>query len=421
VGVVALALGGCGAKTGLKVPDAEPENMLDAGVDAGPDAGPDADIPCFEVPFDGGPVEVSLQTEAVLGRADVTFLIDTTASMQDEIDRIRSQLRDRLAPAISEAIPDSQLAVATFADFPIDPYGDSGQDLPFRLMLPSSPDVTRVQAAVNSIELGDGRDEPESQVEALYHLATGTGHGEFIEPSAGCPSGGIGYACFRTDALPVVLLFTDAPFHNGPGGGHPYGSGIRPPPHDYSDALNELQAIEAHVIGFASGSGDGERDMRVLARDTRAFDESGDPLVFDIGRRGERLGTDVVSAIQTFADTVVFDVDAIAVDPEPGDDVDVTNFIQSIEPLSAQPMEQVESIDREAGIFRGVRAGTLLDFQLVIRNDAVVPGTEPKAFDVQIVFRGDDRALLGRRLVQIVIPAEDGDGCEALGEGDAGR
>jgi hypothetical protein len=307
------------------------------------------------------------------------------------------------------------LAVATFADFPVEPYGARGDDRPFVLMLPSSSDLTRAQAAVNAITLGDGRDEPESQVEALYQLSTGEGFPGFVEPSAGCPMGGIGYPCFRPDALPVVLLFTDAPFHNGPTGRHRYGSALSdPPPHDYEDALAALRSIDARVIGFSSGGSEAARDLRAVAEDTSAFDASGRPLVFDIGRMGERLGTRVVDAIRTFADNVIFDVDAIVVDRDPRDGVDATRFVEAVEPVSGSPADRVGSIDREEGIFRDVRAGALLTFQLRIRNDAVVPGSEPQAFRLEIVFRGDRRTVLGREVVTIVIPAEDGAGCDDI-------
>jgi hypothetical protein len=204
---------GCGARTGLPVPDLGP----DAGVDMGMDMGMDAEVPCLEIPFDGGIVEVELETEARVGRADVVFLIDRTLSMSAEIDRIRDRLRDRIAPAIREAIPDSQVAVASFADFPIADYGTSEDgDTPFTLHSSSSAAIESAQGAVDSIRLSNGLDRRESQVEALYQVATGAGIGSFVQPSVGCPSGGIGYACMRTDALPVIMLFTDAQFHQDP-------------------------------------------------------------------------------------------------------------------------------------------------------------------------------------------------------------
>lgn len=397
---LAVLVVGCGAKTGVDVPDA----TLDGG--------PDADIPCIELLPDGGPIDLPLSTEAQVGQADVLFLIDTTASMQDEIDQIRDTLRDQLAPAIESELQDTRIGVATFADFPIDPYGDSeAGDVPFQLLLPMTDDLSRVQAAVQSIALGNGRDEPESQVEALYQVATGEGLGSFVPTSFGCPSGGFGYPCFRDDAIPVVLLFSDAPFHNGPTGTNAY-EDILPTPHTYEEARDELGANEVVVMGFDSGDGGAEADMEDLARDTNALDASGNPLVFDIGRRGERLGTGVIDAISLFADAVVFDIDAILLDPDPGDGVDVTAFVEAIVPLSASPPDGVAEIDREAGVFRGVVSGTTVVFQLRIRNDAVVPGPRAQRFRLEIVFRGDGRTRLDRRIIEIVIPGTDGSGCE---------
>ena len=407
-------LSACGAKTGLYTPDAETNASLDAGVDAAVDAGdagPDADIPCVEVPLDGGPVNVDLAVEAEIGRADVVFLIDTTASMGDEIMRIRERLRDRLAPAIEEAVPDSQIAVAHFRDFPITPYGNSAEDVPFKMVLPATDDVAQVQAAVNSLELGDGRDAPESHVEALFQLATGVG-GPFVDPNTGCPGGGIGYACARRDALPVVLLFTDAEMHNGPGGANAYDSPLLAEAAVYGQAVDALNSIGARVIGFDSGSDQGSRDhLRAVAEDTGTLDGSGRPLVFDIGPTGERLTNQVVSAIRTFASTIVFDVDTVLEDVDRTDAIDVRDLVEAVVPVRAEPADGVREIDPDAGAFLGVVAGTRIVFEIIVDNDVVEPGPEPQRFLLGIVFRGDGRTRLDREVVEIVVPSADGLGC----------
>ncbi len=57
---LAALVAGCGAKTGLDLPD------------AGLDAGTDAPIPCMELLPDAGPIILPLETEAQVGRADVS-------------------------------------------------------------------------------------------------------------------------------------------------------------------------------------------------------------------------------------------------------------------------------------------------------------------------------------------------------------
>ncbi|MFN7702939.1 MAG: hypothetical protein ACK5U8_34020, partial [Deltaproteobacteria bacterium] len=90
---------GCGAKTGLEVPDAAIDAALDArSVDAGVPL--DSAVPCIELSPDAGPVELPLDTQVEVGRADVVFLVDVTASMDQEIEQIKANLRDRLAPGL---------------------------------------------------------------------------------------------------------------------------------------------------------------------------------------------------------------------------------------------------------------------------------------------------------------------------------
>lgn len=417
--VVSAGLGsGCGAMTGLPVPPEVVDAGIDAGTDAGVDAGIDASVPCIDVPLDGGPVNAAIRLEAEVGRADVVFLIDTTSSMTGEIEAIRARLRDRIAPAIRTAIPDSQLAVATFADFPVDPYGFSGIDEPFTLMSPSSNDIARTQAAVDAVSLANGLDLPESHVEALYQLATGEGLLPYVAPSGGCPSGGLGYACVRRDALPVVLLFTDAPMHNGPNPleRSPYSTsalGVRP--HTFDEAVTALQTMGARVIGFDSGGSDATPDLRTLATRTGTVDGSGNPLVYDIGTNGERLSQEVVGAIQTFATTVVQDVDAVARDADPNDGVDARQLISAVQPVSALPMSGIHSIDVVGNRFVDVIAGTVLTFRLIIAPGIVVPGSEPRFVRVEIIFRGNGRTRLGSQFVTLLVPAADGRSCDDLG------
>jgi hypothetical protein len=92
--------------------------------------------------------------------------------------------------------------------------------------------------------------------------------------------------------------------------------------------------------------------------------------------------------------------------------VDPREFVDELVAVRAEPMDRIQGIDRATNTFLGVRAGTRVFYQLRVRNDAVVPGPEPRRFRLEIVFRGDRRTRLGSRIVEIVVPGADGEGCE---------
>lgn len=398
---LALALVSCGSRTGLDVPD--------AAVPALPV------IPCIELPDDPlTNVTVDLSTEAELKRADVFFLIDTTRSMEREIGEIRSRLRDRLAPAIYAEIPDTYFGVGTVADFPLSPYGESG-DVAFSMMRQLTGDLSAIQGAVDLIRLGSGGDVHEAQLEALYQVATGEGLGDLIRPSLGCPGGGFGAACFRTDAFPVILLFTDAPMHGGPTTRSPYGPGVMPSPHTYQQTIDALRARNIRVLGLWSNVDDVLReDLVSVVRDSGGVDSSGRPLVFNIGIDGERLDRGVADVLREYARAVIFDIGAVALDPTPDDTVDVTEFVESITPLRAQPMTGIDRIDPLAGTFVGVVSGTQVIFQVTLRGDSGVRGPTAQRFRLQVDFRTGGSTFLGTGMVDLVIPGLDGTGCEDL-------
>src|SRR5512138_1808046 len=112
LGVLATALlaAGCGAKTGLLLPDAHVDASSDLGPDA-LDAGVDMNVPCIEVPADAGVIRLDIATSSRLQRADVLFLIDVTASMTGEIEQVRARLRDTISPTLIAEIPDVAFGV----------------------------------------------------------------------------------------------------------------------------------------------------------------------------------------------------------------------------------------------------------------------------------------------------------------------
>jgi hypothetical protein len=365
---------------------------------------------CVELPFEDPPTHIDVSFLARLRSADIVFLVDVTGSMGSEIDRIRSSLRDVIVPGLVRSIPAARLAVAWFADFPVDPYGDRG-DLPFHLVEPLTDRIDRVQAAVDLLPLLSGSDEAESQIEALYQTATGAGRGGYVPP-ASCPDGTVGYPCFGPVGSRIVLLFTDANFHNDPDGDNPYyARTLLPEPATWDEALEALRGIGAKVLGLFSGLPDDVRargDLERVCEATGAVDARGRPIVLDIGEAGENLDEGVVAVVETLVEEAPLDIDAF-VEDWPGDDFDATALVVGIRTLRADPPSgATDRGDR----FDDVRPGTRVWFRIELWNDLLPPEPETREILLTVVLRGDRVTRLQEVNVRILIPGFDDAGCD---------
>ncbi|MGE0785141.1 MAG: vWA domain-containing protein [Sandaracinaceae bacterium] len=397
---LSLVLGACGSKSPLLVPD-----RIDAGTDAGQsDAGPPPDR-CIELPLNAPPEELQVEFLAQIQSADIYLLVDVTGSMEEEILRIRDTLTSEIIPGLVAEIPDVRLSVGRFADFdaPEWGYGSMGDEV-YRLvqMSTDSSNVDRVLGAVSTLTLQSGGDTPEALTEALYLSATGQGHGRFVPPSS-CPAGTVGYACFRERSLPIFVVFTDAPTHNGPRRSNPYmPRTVMPTPHTYEEAVAALNAIGAKVLGLNSGDmGEtGRPDLEAYARDTGAVSTDGTPVVLDIGRTGELLSQSVNLAVRTLVTDVPIDVDVVLEDIE-GDALDATMFVTGIVAERATPSDGATNLgDR----WVNVRPGTRVEFRLVLQNLTEQQTDVAQHYLMRVVLRGDGVTRLTETVVDLVIP-----------------
>ncbi|MBV1862566.1 MAG: hypothetical protein KUG77_29355, partial [Nannocystaceae bacterium] len=131
----------------------------------------------FILPFgdEDGPQDKPLTFSTEVKSLDVFINMDVTGSMSEEINNLRVALSGDIIPAITAQVPDTQFGAGSFADFPITPYGTAGTDQPFTLLQPITANVTDVQIAVGTYVAAGGNDGPESNIEALYQIATGEG------------------------------------------------------------------------------------------------------------------------------------------------------------------------------------------------------------------------------------------------------
>ena len=361
-----------------------------------------------------------------LQQADVFFLVDTTGSMGGEITNLRTSLSDYIIPQIRTVISDVWFGVGGYDDYPVGSYG-TGSDLPFYLLQRMTASATDAQTAVNSLALHDGEDLPESSIPALWATATGGALGSWVPAQTACATGERGYPCFRPGAVPIIVLITDAQFHNDKTGNDPY-IGITPPPPYYPDTVVELLAINAKVVGVCSGSAPAMMDMEDIAEDTGAvyFISPGvtQPLVTQIMPDGSMLGERVVLNVQRLANQVPIEISTDARDVDEGtwDTVDATVFIDRIVPNTTGGVEDpvhtgvfcvggLATADRSSppdgidDVFTSVLPGTTVCFDIYpLRNDTVPATDTVQVYQAEIDVLGDGYTTLDTRSVYFLIP-----------------
>ncbi len=379
--------------------------------------------------------------------ADVFFLVDMTGSMRQERTNLIRGLVDTIVPGIQSEIDDVWFGAGGFDDFPYGGYG-SGNDQPFYLlkgmgpaeedrgrwslsagptMCPSNSatkDIGEIMGmpngrwdildAVEGLPCHSGLDAPESYVPALWATATGMGlswpggsiPGRTCEVVPDREGTARGYPCFRPGALPIILLFGDAPFHNGPDGWASYSF----PAPTYDQAVEELTRIGARVVGIHSGGNPGHYEALAMATGTVRAD--GTPLVFRINGDGSGLDRTIVDAVAELVGGTPQDVNT-RTENVPGnpDDFDATQFIKAIVPIEGYGPGGAPGMgydSKDSTTFYRVIPGTTVEFRVDFYNDVRPPGVTAEIFKAKIVVVGNGVADLDSRNVYIVVPPEGG-------------
>ena len=200
--------------------------------------------------YEGESVQVTkyVTTPTIPPKLDLLLLEDESGSFGDDIETMKGTppLYEGLAMAIWDGIDpptvDLRGAVAGFVDFPLASYGGLG-DWPYRLIQDFTNDRDTWKSGIIALTLGWGNDEPESQLEGLMNAVS---------------------LDWREDATKIVLLVTDAPYHD---------SAFEPayPGPSYADTVAALDAEGIHVIVLStatSGVVDLETFYQSLVDDT---------------------------------------------------------------------------------------------------------------------------------------------------------
>lgn len=377
----------------------------------------------FVVPYERPPAPArdTLDFATDLRRGDVYLLMDTTASMDDELAILAADVAGTIVPGVRARVPEAEIGVGGFEDYPAMGHGATG-DVPYTPVVPVSADHAAAAAGIGALSLGVGGDRPESTLSAIHAALTGEAldwpepapgdlgwdpHPSPAEPPA-CPAGRFGYACFRADAVPIFVVFTDAPFHNDPGGLAPY---VFAAP-SYVETIAALEARHARVVWVDSGDATSRAAGARLSADSGAVGETGMPLVFPVGPTGAGLTAAVVEAIRD-ASVIPLDVTA-RFDDDATDALDTrAAFVESIAPdedgdatsgCVAYPAADLDG-DAVPETFVDLTPGPRICFDVVPRTNVSVPALrEPQLYRATLTVVGDGFTPLDVRDVFFVVP-----------------
>ena len=320
----------------------------------------------YNLPYMGSAETQPLTFQTFIQSIDSFFAVDTTGSMQGEIQNLRTSLSNTIIPAVKKAaVKDAWFGVGAVDDFPVGPFGmpnymGGPDDQPLILLSPMNASVTVAQGAVDQLikggrPRGGGGDTPEGQMEGLYQIATGVGNQKagIVDVPPHMKAGTLGGVEFRPGAFPVITLITDASFHAKGESGTCMGAPINysanaqvdAAAHTRAETVAALNKICAKVIGVsAEPTGEagciGTADLIKFAQATNAMvppeawgaamrpagcnagqcctglngtgvapEASGlCPLVFKVGTDGSGLGQQIISGISNLALFASFEV-----------------------------------------------------------------------------------------------------------------
>ncbi|MCF2848919.1 S8 family serine peptidase [Pseudoalteromonas sp. ACER1] len=312
-------------------------------------------------------IEFSLP-ETTVNALDIMFLIDVSGSYDDDISNLKTQA-DAILDNLTGRGINVAFGVSAFSDFPIDGYGSAGSgDEAFYLLQEVTTNVDDVKSGITSLETFYGGDYQESQLEGLYQVATGAGRdinddGQYTDAGEISPSS-IGW---REGALKVVLLATDAAFHDSdletdyPGAG-------------FTQVISELQDNGITVFGLQSGSNsDTTEDINRVVSATGGVSFM---LSTDSNEIADRISEALDEALK---------------------EIDI-----SIEHISGE--EWVANITPE--VIQAAKPGDTVTFDVTLQG-VKSASIEPLNYEVILWVRGDESAVLRRVVLPITVPVAE--------------
>jgi hypothetical protein len=186
-------------------------------------------------------VTKTVSTPPIPPKPDIVLVVDKTGSMGGELANVKANF-DSIISQVQAVQPQAQFAVAAYCDF-----GDSTGAPAYQLFSDLTGDPTALHTAINNVNLCDGGDLPEAQLNALWEIGDG---GDDVS--------------FRDGSSRIVVWYGDAPGHDPSGG------------HSEADATASLTGVDAKVIAISTGAAN---DLDGTGQATRITNATGGDLL----------------------------------------------------------------------------------------------------------------------------------------------
>ena len=184
-------------------------------------------------------VTKTVSTPPIPPKPDIVLLVDKTGSMGGELANVKANFSS-IVSQVQAVQPDAQFAVASYCDF-----ADTAPA--FQLFTDLTGDAGALSTAINNVDLCDGGDTPEAQLNALWEIGSG---GDAVT--------------FRPDSSRIVVWYGDNPGHDPSGG------------HSEADATQSLVDVEAKVLAISTGAAN---NLDGTGQATRITDATGGDLL----------------------------------------------------------------------------------------------------------------------------------------------
>ncbi|HRZ80663.1 MAG TPA: hypothetical protein P5044_11700, partial [bacterium] len=290
---------------------------------------------------------------------DVLIVFDRSASMSNEVNNLRGEIKTQIIDAIAAQFTSPGFAAYGLASF--------GYDTLYVMNQTMTLSTDEIKSAVDAL---DADENNETTTEALYQAATGEGimghyytkfgAQQLLPVDANVPKqdcngklGSVGGACFRKKTMPIFIVITDEEFttcylaNEAPAGQMCIWSWANPEPHNPEEAIAAMNGIGAKFIGIDSGFDEenttkatnyAEDDFKLYAELTGSLDSAGKPFLYHTENpNGTGIGGQIADAVIALTTWIDMDVTTGKMSDKNCNGTSAADFVKSSKTIEAIP------------------------------------------------------------------------------------